>query len=88
MGLPPKLVEFKSHFFQMVKNSGLWLYREISANLSLLTLKRSNCAHFGARGLFFARGHKSIIFLPYDCKHLSLVAKKKEQLVKLKTTEK
>ena len=42
-----------------------------SANFRLLTLNRSNFAHF------FASGHISIIFLPCSCKHLTLVAKKK-----------
>ena len=54
---------------------------------SLLTFKRSHFSHFGARGLFFASGHISIIFLSYDCKHLILVSKSKEKLVEFKITE-
>ena len=38
-------------FVKMVKNSRLWICRQISGDLWLLTLKRSNFAHFRARDL-------------------------------------
>ena len=57
--------------------------------LAFQVLTSQGTPHFRARGLvFFTSGHISIIFLPCSCKHLTLVAKNKKKLEKLKITGK